>query len=186
MAAEALVAVVAGLQASSFALMAFGGDSFIELLSAYAVASYLKSVLLADGGKRQGELPVPESRKTEVAATAFLFALIPVIGLGAAYSIATGITATGSFPGIAVAVGAVIIMPYLWIGKRRIGRETNCAPLVIDATESATCLFMALALLGGLLSEFFLKIAWADYLATAVILLFVAKEAVESYRELQA
>jgi len=50
--------------------------------------------------------------------------------------------------------------------------------------ESVTCFFMAVALFGGLLAEYFLGNRWADYLATGVILAFVAKEAVESYREL--
>ena len=112
-----------------------------------------------------------------------LFLLIPVIALGTAYSYLAGIRAEGSPVGVAVAGGAVIVMPYLWVEKARIGRQAGCPPLSIDAAESATCLFMAVTLLGGLLIEFFLKIAWVDYIATGVILLFVAKEAIESYRE---
>jgi divalent metal cation (Fe/Co/Zn/Cd) transporter len=57
---------------------------------------------------------------------------------------------------LGVAVGAVVIMPYLWLEKRKIGRETRCVPLSIDAVESATCSFMSLALLSGLLAEYFL------------------------------
>lgn len=56
-------------------------------------------------------------------------------------------------------------------------------PLSIDAVESATCFFMSLALLAGLLAEYFFGLWWADYLATAVILAFVAREGIESYRE---
>ena len=113
-----------------------------------------------------------------------LFALIPIIGLGAIYSYITGLKPEGSLLGIAIAIGAVIVMPYLYIQKKRIGRETRSLPLSIDAIESVTCLFMAVALLGGLLAEYFLGFSWADYLSTGVILAFVAKEAVESYREL--
>jgi len=43
---------------------------------------------------------------------------------------------------------------------------------------------MATALLGGLLAEYFLGLWRADYLATGIILAFVAREAVESYHEL--
>jgi divalent metal cation (Fe/Co/Zn/Cd) transporter len=75
-------------------------------------------------------------------------------------------------------------MPYLWWQKKRIGKETRNLPLSIDAVESVTCLFMAVALLGGLLAEYFLGFWWADYLATAVILVFVTREAIESHREL--
>ena len=75
-------------------------------------------------------------------------------------------------------------MPYLYARKRKIGEETRCLPLKMDAIESVTCFFMAAVLLGGLLAEYFLGLWWVDYLATGVILAFVAREAIESYREL--
>jgi divalent metal cation (Fe/Co/Zn/Cd) transporter len=42
---------------------------------------------------------------------------------------------------------------------------------------------MSLALLSGLLAEYLFGLWWASYLATAVILTFVAREGVESYRK---
>ncbi len=74
-------------------------------------------------------------------------------------------------------------MPFLWFEKKDIGHGTRCLPLSIDAVESATCFFMSLTLLAGLLAEYFIGLWWADYLATALILSFVAKEALESFRE---
>lgn len=74
-------------------------------------------------------------------------------------------------------------MPILWAEKKRIGKDANCLPLSIDAVESATCFFMSLALLGGLLVNYFLDLPWIDYVATAIILAFVAREAAESLRE---
>ena len=56
-------------------------------------------------------------------------------------------------------------MPYLWWQKRKIGEETRSLPLSIDAVESITCLFMSIALLGGLLAEYFFGLWWVDYLA---------------------
>ncbi len=167
-----------GVIAGSFALLAFGGDSLIELISGVAVLTGLRkdsSFSDTNGG---------HSKKTEQFTSLLLFALIPVIGLGAVYSYITGLKPEASPLGIAIAIGAVIVMPYLYVQKKRIGRETRSLPLSIDAIESVTCLFMALALLGGLLAEYFLGLWWADYLATGVILVFVAREAVESYHEL--
>jgi divalent metal cation (Fe/Co/Zn/Cd) transporter len=92
----------------------------------------------------------------------------------------------GSPLGIALAIGALIVMPYLYVQKKRIGRETRSLSLSMDAVESITCIFMATALLGGLLAEYFLGLWWADYLATGIILAFVSREAVESYHELHA
>jgi divalent metal cation (Fe/Co/Zn/Cd) transporter len=45
---------------------------------------------------------------------------------------------------------------------------------------------MSVALLGGLLAEYLFGLWWVDYVATAAILAFVAKEAVESFHELHS
>ena len=176
---EVLGSIGFGLIAGSFALLAFGGDSLIELISGIAVLTGLQR---DSSGSNSGGM---QSKKTEQFTGGLLFVLIPVIGLGAVFSYITGLKPEGSPLGIAMAIGAVIVMPYLYIEKRKIGRETRSLPLSIDAIESVTCLFMAIALLGGLLAEYFLGLWWADYLATGVILAFVAREAVESYHELR-
>jgi len=175
MTVEVIGSVWSGLIAGSFALLAFGGDSLVELLSGITVLSFLR--------KPQGSSTTDPGR-TERLTNALLFSLIPVIGLLAVYSYVTGLRPEASPVGIAIAVGAVIIMPYLWLRKRRIGRETRSSMLSMDAVASLTCIFMSVALLGGLLVEYFLGLWWADYLATAFILTFVSREALESYREL--
>ncbi len=176
---EVLGSIGFGVIAGSFALLAFGGDSLIELISGIAVLTGLRKD--SSGRSNRDET---HSKKTEQFTSALLFALVPVIGLGAVYSYVTGLKPEGSPLGIAMAIGAVIVMPYLYVEKKKIGRETRSLALSIDAIESVTCLFMAVALLGGLLAEYFLGLWWADYLATGVILAFVAREAVESYHEL--
>jgi len=174
MSIEGSASLIAGLLAGSLALVAFGGDSFIELLSAYAVAAYLS--------KRQKGTASPKLLEdTERITGVLLAALIPIMALGAVYSFLTGTRTEASIPGIAVAIGAVIIMPGLWRGKRRIGVETGCVPLSVDAVESATCFLMSIALLLGLLTVYLFGLWWVDYLAAGIILVFVAKEAVEAF-----
>jgi len=178
MTVEVLGSIGVGLIAGSFALLAFGGDSLIELFSGLAVLRGLRRESSRIGS-------AIDSKRTEQFTSLLLFALIPVIGLGAVYSYLTGLKPEVSPLGIVIAVGAVIVMPYLYVQKKRIGRETRSLALSMDAIESVTCLFMATALLGGLLVEYFLGLWWADYLATGVILAFVAREAIESYHELR-
>ncbi len=175
---EVLGSIGVGLIAGSFALLAFGGDSLIELISGLAVLGGLRRYSSRIGG-------VVDSKRTEQFTSLLLFALIPVIGLGAVYSYISGLKPEASPLGIAIAVGAMIVMPYLYVQKKRIGREIRSLALSMDAIESVTCLFMATALLGGLLAEYFLGLWWADYLATGIILAFVAREAVESYHDLR-
>ncbi len=174
MAVEAAGSLAIGLMAGSLALLAFGGDSIVELVSGIVVLSHLRK---DPDSTRAG------NRRTALVTNGLLFTIIPVIGLGAVYSYFAGLRPEGSPLAILIAVGAVIIMPFLWFEKREIGRGTRCLPLSIDAVESATCFFMSLTLLAGLLLEYFARLWWADYLATIVILAFVAREAVESRRE---
>jgi len=170
---EALGSLGAGLVAGSLALMAFGGDSLIELISSLVVTRHLKADV--NGLQTQG-------RRAAQFTSFLLLSLVPVVGIGAVYSFFNGLRPENSPFGIGVAVIAAVIMPFLWLSKKRIGAETRCLPLQIDGLESATCFLMSLTLLGGLLAESLLGLWWADYTATGVILAFVAREALESYR----
>lgn len=176
MAVEFAGSIMLGLLAGSLALLAFGGDSLIELISGFAVLFHLRNDVRGSGAH--------ESETAEKVTTALLFSLIPAIGLGAVYSFVSGLRPEGSPLGIVLASCAVVIMPYLYLQKKRIGEQTRELPLQIDAVESVTCFLMSIALLGGLLVEYFFGLWWADYVATAVILSFVAREALGSYREL--
>ena len=181
MTVECVVAIYSGIVAWSLALLAFGGDSLIELLSSTAVIEHLRASLRG----RSSSTADLETKRVEWVTTMLLVSLIPVIGLAALYSFLSGIKPESSLLGIAVAVAAVVIMPVLWFEKKRIGIAADCLPLTIDAVESATCFWMATALLFGLAINYLLKISWIDYLATFVILVFVAREAGESISEVR-
>jgi divalent metal cation (Fe/Co/Zn/Cd) transporter len=175
---EVIGSTAAGILASSFALLAFGADSVIELASAFVVLGHLRKD--SGGSMAQGE-------KTALFTSLLLISIVPVIGISSTYSLfVLKIHPGPSLLGLAIAVGAVVIMPVLWREKRKIGIETNCLPLTIDAMESATCFLMSIALLGGLVTEFVFHLGWIDYLATLVILGFVAYEAKESFKEASA
>jgi divalent metal cation (Fe/Co/Zn/Cd) transporter len=173
MTVEALGAIAAGLFAGSIALLAFGGDSIIELASSVAVLGHLRT-------EERGEGTDDKTERAERATLVLLFLLIPIIGLGAAYAYFSGVEPEPSVLGILIAVGSLVIMPVLWFEKRRIGKEANCLPIEVDATESATCFLMSAALLVGLIANFMWRLWWVDYLATVVILLFIAREGVEA------
>lgn len=173
MTVEAVGALTAGVFSGSLALLAFGGDSVIELASSIAVLGHLRT-------ENRGEGSADKTERTEQATLMLLFLLIPVIGLGTTYAYLVGVEPESSLLGLLIAIGALVIMPVLWFEKRRIGKKANCFPIEVDATESATCFLMSAALLVGLVANFLWRLWWVDYVATAIILLFLAREAVES------
>jgi divalent metal cation (Fe/Co/Zn/Cd) transporter len=180
MTVETLVSIPAGITAGSIALLAFGGDSVIELLSGLVVAGDLRKLVRARGLAPGSDARVSRAEKSTLY---LLVSLIPLIGSGAVYSLLVGIRPEESVAGILVAIGAVVIMPVLWLEKKRIGLATKYVPLTIDATESATCFLMSLSLLSGLLLNYVWKLWWTDYLAAGIILAFVAREASDGVRK---
>ena len=174
MSIEAVGAIVGGALSGSLALLAFGGDSIIELASSIAVLNHLKT-------ENKGKGTDEKTERAEQATLLLLFLLIPIIGLGTVYAYFSGLKPESSGLGILIAIGAILIMPVLWYEKRRIGKEANCLPIAVDATESATCFLMSTALLIGLLANFLWRLWWVDYVATAVILFFLAREGVEAF-----
>lgn len=177
MSVEVAGAILAGALAGSLALLAFGADSSVELISGVVVMRHLRSDY--KGGENLGH-------RTALLTTGLLFGLIPVIGGIGVYSYLSGVRPEGTPLGIAIAVGAVLLTPLLYLEKKRIGRETRCLSISIDAYATATCLLLSVALLGGLLGVYLTGFGWIDYLATFIILAFVAKEAVESWREVRS
>jgi len=178
MVVECLVALSAGFMASSLALLAFGGDSVIELISSWTVLSYLRRMKTSTGD-------IAENHSAEWITTILLFLLIPTISFGMIDSYLAGIVPESSVLGIAVAIAAVIGMPVLAIEKKRIGSAGNLLPLSIDAIESWTCFYMSLALLVGLLVNYLWRVWWVDYVAAGVILIFVLREALEALEEIR-
>lgn len=168
---EAVVAISAGIGASSGALIAFGLDSTVEVLSAAAVAWQFT--------RRDPERW--EAATLRVIAVAF-FAL-------ATYVIATSVLALiaraqpeHSSLGIAIAALSVVIMPFLSLAERRSGRELGSATAVADSTQTLICTYLSAAVLAGLVLNSVLGWWWADAVAGLIIAGFAIREGVEAWR----
>ena len=176
MTVESLVALSVGFGASSLALLAFGGDSVIELISSWTVLVYLR---------RRDKTETVQDERAEWITTLLLFLLVPTIAFGLIYNYLMGIRAESSVLGIGLAIGAIIIMPVLAVEKKRVGDKGNLLSLSIDAIESWTCFFMSIALLGGLLANYLWNFWWVDSAAACIILFFILREALEALKEIR-
>ena len=168
---EAVIALAAGTVASSAALVGFGLDSIVEVLSAAAIAW-------------QFTAPDPEKRERvalRVIAVSF-FALAAYLSVDAGLSL-FGVRAAEHSPvGIALAAVSLAIMPVLSWFERRTGRELGSASAVADSKQTLLCSYLSAALLAGLLLNSLLGWAWADSVAALVIAGFAVKEGLEAWR----
>lgn len=168
---EAVVALVAGRLASSSALVGFGLDSVVEVLSAAAVAW-------------QFAAPDPRTREhvaMRLIAVSF-FGLAAFVGVDAVRSLASGDQAEHSTAGIVLAGVSLAVMPALSWFERRTGRELGSASAVADSRQTLLCAVLSGVLLVGLLVNSALGWWWADPLAALVIAGFAVREGVEAWR----
>lgn len=155
---ETAVSLYAAKQAHSTALLAFGSDSFIELLSgAVALLSFMPAFALSKA-------------RAERWAGILLFALACVIAFAASTSLIYGRQPETSAFGIGITAAALVFMPLLAWGKRKVARETNSRALAADAVQSATCAYLAGLILAGLAINAAFRIHWIDSAAALAAL----------------
>lgn len=168
---EAVIALAAGTAASSVALVGFGLDSIVEVLSAAAVAW-------------QFAAPDPESReKKALRLIAFSF-----FGLAAYVAVSAVLTLTGlkeaehSTVGIVLAAVSLLVMPLLSLLERRTGQELGSASAIADSKQTLICSYLSAAVLVGLLLNSLFGWAWADPVAGIVIAFFAIREGIEAWK----
>lgn len=168
---EATVALAAGGAAPSAALIGFGLDSLVEVLSAAAVAWQFSS-------------PRPKERERvalRVIALSFL-GLAGYVTVDAILAL-SGVRDPGhSAVGVALAAVSLLVMPFLSWAERRTGRELGSASAVADSRQTLLCSYLSAALLAGLLLNGLLGWAWADSVAALVIAGFAVREGLEAWR----
>ena len=158
--------------ARSPALLGFGGDSGVELLSAAVVL-------------RRFYVTSQEAHAEEWAAKvagALLFVLAAFVVLASALSLLGHIDPRPSVVGIAVLIVAAVAMPWLARQKRQLSAASGSAALRADAAESAVCGYLALIALAGLVVNAIWGIGWADPLAALALLPLIVREGWEAMK----
>lgn len=168
---EAVVAITAGTVASSAALIGFGLDSTIEVLSAAAVVWQFT--------RRDPERW--EKGTLRVIAVAF-FALATYVTATSVLALMGQVDVQHSTVGIVLTALSVVIMPFLSLAERRAGRELGSATAVADSKQTLICTYLSAAVLVGLVVNSLFDWWWADAIAGLIIAAFAIREGVEAWR----
>jgi divalent metal cation (Fe/Co/Zn/Cd) transporter len=176
---EAIVSVGAGLTAGSIALIAFGVDSVIELVSAGVLLWRLRFESL--GVTTTAQIEWAEQRASRVVGWSLLLLAVYVI-IQSAYDLWTRAAPESSPVGIALAAAALLVMPALIRTKLKVSSAINSPALKGDAACGVVCLYMAATLLVGLVLRAALGWWWADPLAALGIVYFIVREGREALR----
>jgi divalent metal cation (Fe/Co/Zn/Cd) transporter len=169
---EAVVALIAGIVASSIALVGFGLDSVIETVSGLALLWRFK--------QRGLEEEVAESHAIQVVGATF-FALAAYVGYEAVSDLRLGHRPEFSLPGFVLALLSLIVMPVLGVAKRRTASKLASRALAADGMETLVCALLSAALVLGLGLNGWLGWWWADPAAGLLITAFMVREGYEAF-----
>lgn len=167
---EAVVAIAAGTAANSIALVGFGLDSTVEVMSAVVIVWQF-----------QGLAEERERRALKLIAVSF-FGLGAYVAVQAIIDL-TGKTEPASSPvGIGLAIASLVVMPLLARAKRRTGDAMGSVTVVADSNQTKLCAYLSAILLGGLVLNTTIGWWWADPIAALAIAALAVNEGREAWR----
>jgi divalent metal cation (Fe/Co/Zn/Cd) transporter len=173
MTVEGAVAIIAGIAASSIALVGFGLDSVIE-----GVASLI--IIWRFTGNRVFSHSA-EQRAQKLVAVQF-FLLAPYVGFESIKVLLTGEHPDVSWVGIGLAVGSVIFMPMLGIAKERLADQLGSAATKGEGRQNMLCAYLAGALFVGLLGNALVGAWWLDPAVGLLIAAVAVREGLDAWR----
>lgn len=168
---EAIIAISAGVQASSVALIGFGLDSVIEALSAMAIAWQFTR-----------KDPERWEKATVRAIGIAFFALAAYVSIDAVRALAEREGPDDSPLGLIITGLSLIIMPLLFAIETRTGRELNSRSVLADAKQLLLCIYLSGTVFVGLLLNSVFGWWWADSLAALVVAFLAVREGLEAWR----
>jgi divalent metal cation (Fe/Co/Zn/Cd) transporter len=176
---EGVVAIVAGVIAGSVALIGFGADSAIEVVSAVGLLWRLR--------KAGPDAPVSEESAAEKRA---LYVVAATFFLLAGYITYESVTALirheeplTSPVGVVLATLSLAVMPALAFAKQHVGKQMGSSALVADAKETWVCSYLSLSLLIGVGAYALLGWWWADPIGALAMLPVIIWQGWETFAE---
>jgi divalent metal cation (Fe/Co/Zn/Cd) transporter len=173
MTVEGVVAIAAGIVASSIALIGFGLDSAIEgLASVIIIWRFTGSRVFSHAA---------EQRAQKLVAAQF-FLLAPYVAIESIRALAGGERPDASWVGIGLAIGSVIFMPILGIAKQRLADQIGSVATRGEGRQNMLCAYLAGALLVGLLGNALTGAWWLDPVVGLLIAAVAVREGVDAWR----
>lgn len=173
---EAVVSLGAGTAAGSVALVAFGADSVIELVSAGVL---LRRLRVEQAGGCAGEVQAAERRASGLVGILLFLLALWVVG-SVLRGLLTHARPESSPAGLVIAAASTVVMPWIVSAKRRVAARIGSPALRADAACGIVCAYMAATLLAGLALRAMFGWWWADPLAALGIVYFIVREGWEA------
>jgi divalent metal cation (Fe/Co/Zn/Cd) transporter len=179
--AEGLISIYFGAGDKTLALLGFGVDSFVEVISGIGIAHMIFRMKYSKVQTRD----TFEKTALTVTGTAFYILAAGLI-TGSVLNIIYNVKPETTLPGIIIAVISIATMYWLMTSKLKVGRELNSDAIIADANCTKTCFYLSFVLLAASgLYELF-NIAYFDILGSLGIAYFAFKEGREAFEKIKS
>ena len=169
---EGLIAVAFAILAGSPALLGFGIDSFVESLSGTVMIWRFSGT----GDERR-----------ERAAIRLVGVSLILLAVYVAYEAVTSLyfnePPERSPVGAIIATLSLLVMPVLYVLKRRTARDLGSRSLATDAKQTLACMLLSVALLIGSGLHYVTGFWRADPIAALLIAAYLVREGYEAWKE---
>ena len=176
---EVGVSLTAGFLSGSAALIGWGLDSTIEVISATTLWWRLHGEVK---GIQEGEVTKREKITLYVIAVSFL-----IVSCFITYDSVTKLisqeTSSWSTLGIIILCVSLVVNPVLIYYKRHYGHKLDNDELIADSKDTFICLYQTVAVLAGLLAARYFGWWWADPAAALLIVPYALKEGWEAFKK---
>jgi divalent metal cation (Fe/Co/Zn/Cd) transporter len=172
---EGLISVFFGISDETLALAGFGIDSFIEAISGFGILQMVTRI-----GRNPGS-PVSRFEVTALRITGYGFYLL-ALGLvaGILVNVIQGHKPESTFWGTVISSVSIVVMIWLVISKKRIGKTLGSDPILADANCTLVCIYMSVVLLISSAVYELTGFAYADAIGAAGLVWFSFSEGRES------
>lgn len=170
---EATIAVMAGLAASSIALIGFGADSVVE--------SGAGLILVWRFGGGRADSHAAEQRAQRLIGVSF-FVIAAYVSIEAIRTLVNADHPEASWVGIGLAAVTLVSMPMLAAAKARVGERLNSSATKSEGRQNLLCAYLSAGLLVGLGANALLGWWWADPAAALLIAGVATREGREAWR----
>jgi divalent metal cation (Fe/Co/Zn/Cd) transporter len=176
--AEGLISIYFGAQDETLTLFGFGIDSFIEVMSGLGILAMVLRI------RKKPDAPRSQFERTALHITGASFYMLAAgLGATALYNLFTFHKPASTIPGLVISIVSIAVMWILVMGKRKVGRILNSAPILADANCTLVCIYMSIVLLAASLIYHFTGFGFIDSLGAIGLIYFSLNEGKEAFKK---
>ncbi|PKP35641.1 MAG: hypothetical protein CVU00_01505 [Bacteroidetes bacterium HGW-Bacteroidetes-17] len=173
---EGLVSIYYGMEDETLALLGFGVDSFVEVISGIGILHLVWRMKYSAVSRRD------QFERQALKITGFAFYLLTAgLIVGAVFNIINDIKPDTTIVGIIISSISILTMYVLMTFKLKVGKALNSDAIIADANCTKTCFYLSFILLASSLLYELTGIGYIDIAGSLGVAWFAFKEGKEAF-----